>query len=47
MKNLVRSMSDETQDSDKENALCLTTDYDKLFNNPYRIWDFFNNPNTN
>jgi len=33
MNHLVRNMSDETQDSDKENVLCLTKDYDKLFNN--------------
>jgi hypothetical protein len=31
--NLVHGMSGETQDYDKENTLCWTKDYDKLFNN--------------
>jgi hypothetical protein len=33
MNHMVCSMSGETQRSDKENALCCTKDYDKLFNN--------------
>lgn len=33
MNHLVHSMSGETQDTNKENVLCLTKNYEKLFNN--------------